>query len=246
MSLNNVKRDSSYVSGAHTIINQGLRTYLLKVYQLMGLGLLVSALTAYLGTTPAFLRLLFTQTASGTVGYSLFGWLVILSPLVLVFMFSSSIRQLNTGKAQAIFWIFSALMGFSLTSLLLIFSTASIFQTFIVTSAAFGALCLYGYTTKRDLSGWGAFLTMGLFGLIIAMLINFFMQSAAFSYFISIVGVGIFTGLTAFDTQRIKMIYSASDSREVMQSKAIAGALTLYLDFINLFVMLLRLTGDRR
>jgi len=240
------KRNSDFLSGTmNSQVNQGLRTYLLRVYQLMGLGLLVSALTAYLGTTPAFLRLLFVQTTSG-MSYSLLGWVAIIAPLVLVFMFGSAVRNLNVSKAQTIFWIFSALMGFSFSTLLIVFTTASLFQTFIVTAGAFGGLCLYGYTTKKDLTGLGAFMSMGLWGIIIAAVVNWFMKSPAVAYGISMIGVVVFVGLTAYDSQRIKQMYNPNDSRELSQTKAISGALSLYLDFINLFLMLLRFMGDRR
>ena len=211
----------------------------------MGLGLVVSALTAYLGTTPAFLRLLFTISPTGMT-YSLLGWAVIIAPLILVFMFGSAVRNLNPNKAQTIFWIFSGLMGFSFSAILISFTAASLFQTFIVTAGAFGGLCLYGYTTKKDLTGLGAFMSMGLWGIIIAMIVNWFMKSPAIAYGISIIGVVVFVGLTAYDSQRIKQMYNPNDSTELSQTKAISGALELYLDFINLFVMLLRFMGDRK
>lgn len=240
------RKNSDFLSGTvSSRVNQGLRTYLLRVYQLMGLGLVVSALTAYLGTTPAFLRLLFTISPTGMT-YSLLGWAVIIAPLILVFMFGSAVRDLNVSKAQTIFWIFSALMGFSFSAILLSFTTASLFQTFIVTAGAFGGLCLYGYTTKKDLTGLGAFMSMGLWGIIIAIIVNWFMKSPAIAYGISIIGVVVFVGLTAYDSQRIKQMYNPNDSTELSQTKAISGALELYLDFINLFVMLLRFMGDRK
>ena len=226
-------------------INAGLRAYLLRVYQLMGLGLLFSAATAFLGTTPFFMSLLFNVTSQG-IQYSVLGWLVIIAPLILVFMFGSAIRQGNSAKAQTLFWVFSGLMGFSFTTILLVFTPASLFQTFIIASGSFGALCLYGYTTKRDLTSMGAFMQMGLWGLIISMIVNFFMQSPTIAYGISILGVAIFVGLTAFDSQKIKMIYSDGDSKEMVNAKAVSGALTLYLDFINLFLMLIQLNGNRR
>ncbi|MBO5997642.1 MAG: Bax inhibitor-1/YccA family protein [Alphaproteobacteria bacterium] len=248
MSLNETRRSSSFLRGrssAFSVVNQGLRTYLLKVYQLMGLGLLVSAATAYLGTREAFARLLFTVTPQGAT-YSLIGWLVIIAPLILVFMFGSAVRKIDPAKAQTIFWVFSALMGFSYSAIFIAYTAESLFQTFVVASASFGALCLYGYTTKRDLTGMGAFLNMGLWGLIAAMLINIFMKSGPFGYLISVIGVVIFVGLTAYDTQKIKNMYNESDSSDITQTKAISGALTLYLDFINLFMMLLRLMVNRK
>ena len=251
MNYNQQRRNSSFLegsdrkSGSALHINEGLRAYLMRVYQLMGLGLLVSALTAFLGTTDAIRPLLFAQTPKGLT-YTLLSWIIIFAPLILVFMFGSAVRNIDPKKAKAIFWTFSALMGFSFSVLLLAFTAASLFQTFIVAAGSFGALCLYGYSTKRDLTGVGAFMSMGLWGIIIAMIVNWFMQSPAVSYAISIIGVVIFVGLTAFDSQRIKQLYNESDSNELIETKAISGALELYLDFINLFLMLLRFMGDRK
>ena len=242
--MNNIRRNDSFLTGTMGNINAGLRDYMLKVYQLMGLGLLVSGLTAYIGTTPAFMKLLFKATPEGLT-YSLFGWLVMIAPLVLVFMFSSAVRKMNTSKAQAIFWAFSALIGFSFSAILLAFTPQSIFQTFIITSGSFGALCLYGYTTKKDLTAMGSFMMMGLWGLIFAVIVNWFMQSSGLDYLISIIGVVVFAGLTAYDTQKIRQMY-VDGQAFVNNTTAIAGALTLYLDFINLFLMLIRLMGDRR
>ena len=246
MTLNTTRRNNnSFLSGTMGNINAGLREYMLKVYRLMGLGLLVSAGTAYLGTLPAFMRLLFVATPQGMT-YSLFGWVVLLAPLVLVFMFSSAVRKMDASKAQAIFWAFSALMGFSFSAILLTFTAESIFQTFIITAGSFGALCLYGYTTQKDLTGMGAFMAMGLWGLIFAMIINWFMQSSGFAYLISIISVVIFAGLTAYDSQKIRQMYLENQSQQVTDTLAISGALALYLDFINLFITLLRFFGNRK
>jgi FtsH-binding integral membrane protein len=231
----------SSVSG----IDAGLRSYLLGVYNYMSLGLVVSALCAYLGTTPMFLKLLYRLTPQGLT-YSFLGWIVLIAPFVLLFMFGSALRQLNVQKAQALFWSFSALMGFGTSSALLMYSGTSLMQAFLVAAASFAGMSLYGYTTKKDLTGMGAFLNMGLWGLIFAMLINWFMKSPALSYAVSIIGVGIFVGLTAFHTQQIRNTYNSADSSELRQAKTVSGALTLYLDFINLFLMLLRLFGDRK
>ncbi|MBP5534697.1 MAG: Bax inhibitor-1/YccA family protein [Alphaproteobacteria bacterium] len=250
MDLNETKRNSSFLEGTKksqgfSLVNEGLRSYLMQVYKLMGLGLLVSALTAFLGTTPLFFNLLFTQTPQG-IDFSILGIIVMIAPLILVFMFGSAVRKINPTKAQAIFWIFSALTGFSFSAILLAFTAESLFQTFIITSGSFGALCLYGYTTKRDLTGLGAFMHMGLWGLIIAMIINFFLNSSPLAYAISIISVIVFVGLTAFDTQNIKRMYDESDESDLVRTKAIYGALELYLDFINLFIALLRFTGNRK
>ena len=250
MSFNEFNRNTSFLQGvkksdSFTHINEGLRAYLLRVYQLMGLGLLVSALTAFLGTTKVMFPLLFTATPQG-VSYSLLGWIFIIAPLILVFMFGSAVRNINPAKARTIFWIFSALMGFSFSTILLVFTPESLFQTFIVAAGSFGGLCLYGYTTKRDLTSIGAFMHMGLWGIIIAMIVNWFMKSPALSYAISIIGVAVFVGLTAYDSQKIKQMYNNNDTKELTESKAISGALELYLDFINLFLMLLRFMGNRK
>ena len=232
----------SSVSG----VDAGLRSYLLGVYNYMSLGLVVSALCAYLGTTPMFFKLLYRLTPQGVLTYSFLGWLVLIAPFVLLFMFGSALRQLNVQKAQALFWSFSALMGFGTSSAVLMYSGTSLMQTFLVASASFAGMSLYGYTTKKDLTGLGAFLNMGLWGLIFAMLINWFMKSPAMGYAISVIGVGIFVGLTAFHTQQVRDMYDSADSQELRQAKTISGALTLYLDFINLFLMLLRFFGDRK
>jgi len=172
-------------------------------------------------------------------------WAVIFAPLVLVMLLSFGIQRLSLGAAQLAFWGYAALMGVSLGSLGLIYTAQSLTQVFLVTAATFGAVSLYGYTTKRDLTGFGTFLFMGLIGLIIAGIVNIFLQSSAMSFVLSAIGVLVFTGLTAYDTQKIKEMYLESDSTLVMGQKAIMGALSLYLDFINLFLSLLRLMGNR-
>jgi len=161
-------------------------------------------------------------------------------------MFVTGMRKMSSSKAKSLFWIFSALWGLSLSSLLLVYTGASVARVFFITSATFGTMSIYGYTTKRDLTKLGSFLMMGLIGIIIASIVNMFMKSTMMYYVISIIGVLIFVGLTAYDTQKIKNMYLSSDSGEIMGKKAVMGALTLYLDFINLFIMLLRLFGQRR
>ena len=173
-------------------------------------------------------------------------WVVMLAPLAMVFFLSFRINSMSVGAAQLTFWIYAALMGLSLSSIFLVFTAQSITQTFFVTAAAFGALSLYGYTTKRDLTAMGSFLIMGVFGLIIAMIVNIFLQSSALRFAISAIGVLIFAGLTAYDTQKIKeMYYDARRRARSLGRKAIMGALTLYLDFINLFMFLLQFLGNR-
>ena len=212
---------------------------------MFGVGVL-SALCAYLGSTPLFLKILYRQTSQGVMTYSLLGWLILIAPFILVFMFGSVVQKLNVQRAQTIFWIFAALMGFGMSSIFFIYAQSCLIQVFLVTAASFAGLSLYGYTTKNDLTGVGAFAMMGLWGIIFAVIINWFFESSALAYAISIIGVGVFLALTAYDTQRVKNMYSASDSAELRKSKAISGALMLYLDFINLFLMLLRLMGNRK
>ena len=173
-------------------------------------------------------------------------WVVMLAPLGVVFYMSFGIRKMSGAKAQMTFWIFAALMGASLSSIFLVYTGESITRVFFITAGTFGAMSIYGYTTKRDLTKLGSFLMMGLIGIIIASIVNIFMKSTMMYFVISILGVLIFVGLTAYDTQKIKNMYSVSDSDEIMGKKAVMGALTLYLDFINLFIMLLRLFGQRR
>ena len=173
-------------------------------------------------------------------------WIVMLAPLGVVFYISFGIRKMSAAKAQGAFWIFAALMGASLSSIFLVYTGASITRVFFITAGTFGAMSIYGYTTKRDLTRLGSFLMMGLIGIIIASIVNIFMKSSMMYFVISIIGVLIFVGLTAYDTQKIKNMYLVSDTGEVMGKKAVMGALTLYLDFINLFLMLLRLFGQRR
>jgi len=174
------------------------------------------------------------------------GWIALFAPLGLVFFLSFRIAHMSLATAQTTFWIYAALMGIGLAPVLLLYTGASVAQVFFVTAATFGAMSLWGYTTKRDLTGFGSFLFMGLIGIIIASLVNFFLQSGTMQLVISIIGVLVFTGLTAYDTQQIKESYYVSDDGQVMGKKAVMGALRLYLDFINLFIMLLRLMGDRR
>ena len=227
-------------------IDVGLRAYMLRVYNYMLLGLALTGLTAWFtASTPAFSQLFFQMT---TRGYSLsgLGWVVLLAPLGLVFFLSWRIQQMSFAAAQATFWVYAGLMGIGLTPILLLYTGASVAQVFFITSATFGATSLWGYTTKRDLSGFGSFLFMGLVGLIIASLVNMFMQSSMMQWVISVAGVLIFTGLTAYDTQSIKETYYVGDDGSMAGKKAVMGALRLYLDFINLFLMLLRLMGDRR
>jgi len=173
-------------------------------------------------------------------------WLVMLAPLGFVLVLSFGIQRMSAGTAAVLFWIYAAVMGLSLGSIFLVFTGASIARVFFITAATYGAMSVYGYTTRTDLSGFGSFLMMGLIGIVIASLVNLFLKSDALQFAISIIGVLVFVGLTAYDTQRIKAMYLESDTDELEGKKAILGALSLYLDFINLFMMLLQLFGARR
>ncbi len=239
-----------------TYIDEGLRAYMLKVYNLMALGLVITGLaalgTVMLATTndpSAAVATLGNGKMLTNVGYAMYSsplrWVVMLAPLGMVFYLSARINSMSVSAAQTSFWIFAGLMGLSLSSIFLVYTSASIVQTFFITAASFGALSLWGYTTKRDLSAMGTFLTMGVFGLIIAMVVNIFLQSSALQFAISSIGVLIFAGLTAYDTQKIKEMYLESDDVAVTGRKAIMGALRLYLDFINLFTFLLQFLGNR-
>lgn len=229
-----------------TNINEGLRSYMLRVYNYMAGGLLVSALFARVGISPTIFQLMYNVNEQGMASPSLWGVLLLIAPFVLVFMISSAVASFNAAKAQLLFWIFSALMGLSFSPILLAYSHASLTTTFLVTAGAFAGLSLYGYTTSKDLNGIGQFAIMGLWGVILAIIINWFAKSATIEYATSIIGVVIFTILTAYDTQRIRRIYQLSPSTEATKALAISGALALYLDFINLFLLLLRFLGGRK
>jgi FtsH-binding integral membrane protein len=219
-------------------IDEGLRSYMLQVYNYMGLGLAITGAVAFLvAATPALYVPIFTTPLK---------WVVMLAPLGFVFFLGARINNMSVSAAQLTFWVFAAVMGLSMASIFLVFTGASIARVFFITAAMFGGMSLYGYTTRRDLSGWGSFLFMGLIGIIIASLVNLFLASSAVQFAVSVIGVLVFTGLTAYDTQRIKEMYYELDAADVATRKAIMGALSLYLSFINLFMMLLQLFGTQR
>ncbi len=222
----------------------GLRSYMLSVYNYMASGVLLTGIVALFmaqGATPQ-------ESLAGQIFLQpgILKWIVMLAPIGLVMWLSFGINRLSETAAKAIFFVYAALMGASLSTVFLAYTGASIASTFFASAAGFGALSLYGYTTKRDLSGVGKFLLMGLVGLIIASLANMFFQSSALSLIVSIVGVFVFAGLTVYDTQKIKQMYYVVQGSDMMGKSVIMGALTLYLDFINLFLFLLRFMGDRR
>ena len=231
-------------AGTAAAIDEGLRSYMLKVYNYMGIGLVVTGLVAYFSNQAAVSN--GQLTAWGELLYtSPLMWVVALAPLGFVLVLSFGINKLSVGAAQATFWAFAAVMGLSLSSIFMVYTDASIAKVFFITAATFGAMSLYGYTTKRDLTGIGNFLIMGLIGLIIASIVNIFLASGPLDFAISVIGVLIFVGLTAYDTQKIKESYHESFGADVLAKGAIMGALSLYLDFIKLFMMLLRLIGNR-
>lgn len=231
--------------GTAAAIDEGLRSYMLRVYNYMGIGLVVTGLVAWFANQAA-VDASGQLTGWGALLYtSPLMWVVALSPLAFVLVLSFGIQKLSVGAAQATFWAFAAVMGLSLSSIFMVYTDASIAKVFFITAATFGAMSLWGYTTKRDLTGMGNFLFMGLIGLIIAMVVNIFLASSMLEFAISAIGVLIFVGLTAYDTQKIKESYHESHGAEALAKGAIMGALSLYLDFINLFMMLLRLFGNR-
>ena len=239
-------------------VDAGLRAYMLRIYNYMSIGLAITGLAA-LGVYMAAV----TNDPTGAAakignafltpfGYAMFvsplKWLFILAPLAMVFVISAGINRLAPSTAQMLFWVFSALMGISLSSIFLVYTHQSIVQVFFITAATFGAMSLWGYTTRRDLTAMGSFLFMGLIGIIIASLVNLFLASSMLQFIISVIGVMVFAGLTAWDTQRLKNDYIygyASQGGVVAERAAITGALSLYLNFINLFTLLLQLLGQR-
>ncbi len=235
-------------------IDAGLRAYMIRVYNYMMAGVALTGLVAWFVYQAAGGDAIHVVGNSITgltaFGHAIFGsplmWLFILAPLGLVMLLSFGINRLSASTALALFFVYAGLLGLSLASIFLAYTGSSITRVFFISAATFGAMSLYGYTTKRDLTGVGSFMFMGLIGLIIASLVNMFLHSTGLDWVISIAGVLIFVGLTAYDTQSIKEMYSPMDDGTIAGRKAVMGALRLYLDFINLFLMLLRLFGDRR
>jgi hypothetical protein len=221
-----------------TVVDEALRSYMLRVYNMMASGLLLSGIVAVL--------VAMSPSALLAINTSGLGFVVRLAPLGLILWMSFGINRMSAGTLQVLYWVFVATFGLSLSSIFMVYRLGSIGEVFFITAGTFGAMSLYGYTTKRDLTGFGSFLMMGLFGIIIAMVVNWFVQSAMVSYVISVIGVLIFTGLTAYDTQKIKAQFYEGDGAEITSKKAVMGAINLYLDFVNLFLFMLRLFGDRR
>lgn len=233
MRTQQMSHDQAYAAG----IDEGLRAYMLKVYNYMCIGLgLTGAVAFATSTSPTMM-----QTIYGTP----LQWVVMLAPIGLVFFLAAKVQSMKASTAQTLFWVYAGSMGLSLAYVFAVYTGESVARVFFITAGAFAGLSLYGYTTKRNLSGMGSFLIMGVIGLLIAIVVNIFLESSALQFAISVLGVLIFAGLTAYDTQKIKSIYVESDGTAVAEKKAIMGALTLYLDFINMFIFLLHLFGNR-
>jgi FtsH-binding integral membrane protein len=223
--------------GAWADVDTGLRQYMLRVYNYMGAGLALTGVVAYVAAASGFYA---------SIVHTPLLWVVMLAPLGMVFFLSFRIQQMSLGTAQLSFWAYAGLVGLSLGGIFLVYTGVSIASTFLITATMFLATSLYGYTTGRDLSGMGSFMFMGLIGVIIASVVNMFLHSTGLQFAISVIGVIVFTGLTAWDTQRIKEMYSANDDGTIAGKKAIMGALALYLDFLNLFLFMLQFMGQRR
>lgn len=219
------------------LFDEGLRQHMLRVYNYMGLGLVLTGIVAMVvASTPALYVPIFSSPLK---------WVVMLAPLAFALLFSFRIQSMSAAKAQAMFWVFCAVMGLSLASVFLVFTGASIARTFFIAAAMFGATSLYGYTTKRDLTQFSSFLIMGLIGVVIASLVNLLLGSSALQFIISVIGIFVFLGLTAWDTQTIKEQYAENFDGEARQKLAVFGAFSLYLNFINIFQLLLHFTGQR-
>mgnify|MGYP001388421388 CR=1 FL=1 len=232
------KQNISTARTSDTYVDQGLRKHMLNVYNYMTSGLALTGLIAWMTAQ--------SQTMINLIYGTPLQWIVMLAPLGFVFFLSARIHKMSFQSAQITFWLFAALMGLSLASIFLVFTGVSIARVFFITAGTFAAMSIYGYTTKKDLTNFGAFLFMGLIGIIVASIVNIFIGSTALHFAISVIGVLVFVGLTAYDTQHIKRMYVESDETEIAGKKAIIGSLKLYLDFINLFIMLLHLFGNRR
>ena len=226
---------TSAQSGA--LYDEGLRQHMLRVYNYMGLGLVVTGLVAFMvSSTPALYVPIFSSPLK---------WVVMLAPLAFVLLFSFKMQTMSAASAQAMFWAFCAVMGLSLASVFLVFTGTSIARTFFIAATMFGATSLYGYTTRRDLTQFSSFLIMGLIGVVIASIVNIFLGSTALQFAISVIGIAVFIGLTAWDTQSIKEQYAENFDAESRQKLAVFGAFSLYLNFVNIFQLLLNFTGER-
>ncbi len=237
MAIGPERKVMSQAQAQAAAVDVGLRAYMLRVYNYMCVALALSGAVAFfVSTSPALQQAIFGTPLM---------WVVFLAPLGLVFFLSARINKMSASAAQTTFWVFAALMGMSLASIFIAYTPESVTRVFFITAGAFGGLSLVGYTTKKDLSGMGTFLIMGVIGLIIAMVVNMFVASSMLQLGISVIGVLIFAGLTAYDTQQIKLMYMEADGAEVATKKSIMGALKLYLDFLNMFIFLMHILGNR-
>lgn len=228
-------------------VDAGLRAHMLRVYNYMIVGMVLTGTSAWVVANTSIGRLFYTiNPYTHMMGMTMLGLIALFAPLGLVLLMSFRLNRMSVGAAQATFWVYASLVGIGLAPILYIYTGASVAEVFFITAATFGAMSLWGYTTHSDLTGFGSFLFMGLIGILIAALVNMFLHSAMMSFVISVIGVLVFTGLTAYDTQTIKESYVVGDDGTVAGRKAIFGALRLYLDFLNLFLMLLQLMGNRR
>ncbi len=254
--IGNMRARASSAAHLDASIDEGLRSYMLRVYNYMAIGLAltgIAALAFAVMATTADPSAAAAQMPNGKMltefGVTLYTsplrWLVMLAPLGLVFFLSFRIHTMSVSAAQATFWTYAVLVGVSLSSIFIIYTPESVTQVFFITAASFLGLSLFGYTTKKDLTGWGSFLFMGLIGIVLASVVNIFLGSSMLQFVISVIGVLVFAGLTAYDTQQIKSMYDINDDGTAAGRKSIMGALRLYLDFINLFIMLLQLFGNR-
>lgn len=229
------------------MVDEGLRQYMIKIFNYMCVGLCITALGAWIGANTPLIGMMFrVNEATNTISLSALGWIITLAPLAMVIAFNVMMTRASSSSLQLMFWAFSAVMGLSMSNILIVYTASSITRVFLITAATFGAMSLYGYSTKRDLTAMGSFMMMGLWGLIIASLVNIFLQSTGLYYALSYLSVVVFVGLTAYDMQKLKSLYYSTGEDEFRNKVAISGALELYLDFINLFISLLRIMGDRR
>lgn len=235
----NTKTSFASAASRTSTYDSALRDYMVKVYNFMAIALCVSGAVAFLvASSPALMGLFFGTPLA---------WVIMLAPIGFVIFFGARINKISAAQAQSYLWIYASLMGLSLSTIFVVYTGTSVARIFFITASVFGAMSLYGYTTKKDLTGLGSFLMMGLIGLIIASLVNIFLKSSAMQFALSVIGTFLFIGLTAYDTQRIKQsYYHFAGDKEMIGKAAVMGALSLYMDFINLFIMLLQLFGDRR
>ena len=246
--MNAWDRQSTVASGQSTAVDQGLRSYMLKVYNMMASGVLLSAIICYFaGTSEAFINAVLQQGADGRVGLSGLGWIISLAPMAMAFFMMVKLRSMSTQALKTTFWVYAAVMGLSLFSIFIVYTQASVLRVFLITSGTFGLLSMYGYATKRDLSSWGTFLFVGMIAVLIVSVVNMFLHSSGLDIMLSYVAVALALGLTAYDTQKVKAYYyQTGGSGDMAERASVMGALNLYFDFIYLFINLMRLMGDRR